>query len=103
MWDSPSLFCLGEGGGELIFALKWRKIAPLHDSISLPSWSISMRVVIYYLLLFLLGGGVGGIVARLHNSLVNASSHTGYADIWSRLSDSTRIQALAVRGKTGAV
>ena len=45
--------------GELIFALKWRKIAPLHDNISLPSWSICMRVVIYLLFFLFLGGGEG--------------------------------------------
>ena len=49
------------------------------------------------------GGEGGGIVALLHNPSVNASSHKGYADIWSQLCDSTRIQELAVRGKSGAV
>ena len=34
---------------------------------------------------------------------MQAATLWGYADIWSQLSDSTRIQALGVRGKTGAV
>ena len=38
-----------------------------------------------YLSFFFGWGGGGGVVLRLHKSLVNASSHSGYADMLNSL------------------